>query len=198
MMPGSSWSRGGLAGIVAFISLIILGVILHFGPRYGVDTHLKQALVFAAIWVVLLIGRYIPFMFRFMREKYHRWQEQKNNALPSDESRVARTPPRNVTVDTIREAMRTLYGRRWGRKVRILLITGIAAEVEQLTPGLTTHIDESLFDALTSACLLPAAGHRRTQCRQSAQPANSAGAEPATAHPYGGEAETEIADVRLE
>ncbi|MDX6039168.1 ImcF-related family protein [Scandinavium lactucae] len=140
MMPGSSWSRGGLAGVVAFISLLILGLILHFGPQYGVDAPAKQALVFAAAWFVLLICHYIPFMFRFMREKYHRWQEQKNNALPSDESRVARTPPRNVTVDTIREAMRTLYGRRWGRKTRILLITGTVAEVEQLTPGLTGQL----------------------------------------------------------
>ncbi|WP_404999404.1 ImcF-related family protein [Escherichia coli] len=75
-----------------------------------------------------------------MKERYHRWREQKNNALPSDESRVARTPPRNVTVDTIRSSMRNLYGRRWGRKTRILLITGTIAEVEQLTPGLTAQL----------------------------------------------------------
>ncbi|WP_420094913.1 ImcF-related family protein [Atlantibacter hermannii] len=75
-----------------------------------------------------------------MREKYHRWREQKKNALPSDESRVARTPPRNVTVDTIRLAMRNFYGRRWGSKTRILLITGTTAEVEQLTPGLTDKL----------------------------------------------------------
>jgi type VI secretion system protein ImpL len=99
-----------------------------------------QVLAFVAVWIVLLIVFYTPFMFRFMKEKYHRWREQKNNALPSDESRVARTPPRNVTVDTIREAMRNLYGHRWGRKTRILLITGTAAEVEQLTPGLTTQL----------------------------------------------------------
>jgi type VI secretion system protein ImpL len=36
--------------------------------------------------------------------------------------------------------MRNLYGRRWGRKTRILLITGTAAEVEQLTPGLTAQL----------------------------------------------------------
>lgn len=140
MTPVSSWSRGGLAGIVALISLAILGLILHFGPQYGLDTRLKQAMAFAVIWLILLIIRYTPFMFRFMREKYHRWQEQKNSALPSDESRVARTAPRNVTVDTIRLAMRNLYGRRWGRKTRILLITGTVAEVEQLTPGLTGQL----------------------------------------------------------
>lgn len=140
MTPVSSWSRGGFAGIVALVSLAIMGLILHFGPQYGLDTRLKQAMAFAAVWLVLLIIRYTPVVFRFMREKYHRWREQKNNALPSDESRVARTAPRNVTVDTLRAAMRNLYGRRWGRKTRILLITGTVSEVEQLTPGLTGQL----------------------------------------------------------
>ncbi len=140
MMPGSTWSRGGLIGIIAFISAIIVAVILHFGPSHGLDTRLKQVLAFVAVWIALLIVFYTPLMFRFMKEKYHRWREQKNNALPSNESRVARTPPRNVTVDTIREAMRNLYGRRWGRKTRILLITGTASEVEQLTPDLTAKL----------------------------------------------------------
>ncbi len=140
MMPGSTWSRGGLAGIIACISAIIVAVILHFGPSHGLDTRLKQVLAFAAVWIVLLIVFYTPFMFRFTKEKYYRWQEQKKNALPSDESRVARTPPRNVTVDSIRDAMRNLYGRRWGSKTRILLVTGTTAEVEQLTPGLTTQL----------------------------------------------------------
>lgn len=136
----NSWGRGGLAGIVALISLVIVGLILHFGPQYGLDTRLKQVMVFAAVWFVLLILRYMPLMFRYMREKYHRWHEQKSSALPSDEPRVARTLPRNVTLDTLRVAMRNLYGRCWGRKVRVLLITGTAAEVEQLTPGLTTQL----------------------------------------------------------
>lgn len=140
MMPGSTWSRVGLAGIIACISAIIVALILHFGPSYGLDTRLKQVLAIVAVWIVLLIVFYTPFMFRYMREKYHRWREQKNNALPSDESRVARTPPRNVTVDTIRDAMRNLYGRRWGRKTRILLVTGTISEVEQLTPGLTGQL----------------------------------------------------------
>lgn len=140
MMPGSTWSRGGLAGIIACISAIIVALILYFGPPHGLDTRLKQVFAFVAVWIILLTVFYTPFMFRFMKEKYHRWQEQKNKALPSDESRVARTPPHNVTVDTIREAMRNLYGRRWGRKVRILLITGTAPEVEQLTPGLTGQL----------------------------------------------------------
>lgn len=140
MMPGSTWSRGGLAGIIACISAIIVALILHFGPSHGLDTRPMQVLAFVAVWIALLIFFYTPFMFRFMKERYHRWREQKINALPCDESRVARTPPRNVTVDTIRAAMRNLYGRRWGRKTRILLVTGTVSDVEQLTPGLTGQL----------------------------------------------------------
>ncbi len=47
------------------------------------------------------------------------------------------TPPRYVTVQDIRHTLRRQYGRFWGRKIRILLITGTASEVELLTPGLT-------------------------------------------------------------
>ena len=140
MTPVSSWSRGGFTGIVALISFAILGLILYLGPQYGLDTRLKQVMAFVTIGFILLIFCYTLFMFRFMREKYHRWQEQKNGALPSDESRVARTAPHNVTVETISDAMRNLYGRCWGRKTRILLITGTAFEVEQLIPGLTHQL----------------------------------------------------------
>ncbi|HEY2451190.1 MAG TPA: type VI secretion system baseplate subunit TssE [Scandinavium sp.] len=59
-----------------------------------------------------------------MQETFHRWKEQRSSALPGDENRVAQTAPRNVTVIKIRSAIRNLYGRRWGRKVRILLLTG--------------------------------------------------------------------------
>lgn len=140
MMPGSTWSKGGFVGLIVLISLVIWGVISYFGPQYGIDTRENKAMALAVVWVILLVVHYTPFMFRLMREKYHRWQEQKNKALPGDEGRIGQTAPRNVTVDTIRLAMRNLYGRRWGRKTRILLITGAAAEVEQLTPGLTGQL----------------------------------------------------------
>lgn len=139
MMSGSLWSKGGFAGVVAIISMIVLGLINHFGPRFGIDARYQKALIFAGFWFVLLMIYYMSFMFRFMREKYHRGREQKNNALPTDEPRIASTPSRSIIITEIRQAMRTLYGRFWFRKVRILLITGIVADVEQLIPGLTTQ-----------------------------------------------------------
>ncbi|PHZ27982.1 ImcF-related family protein [Yersinia bercovieri] len=44
----------------------------------------------------------------------------------------------NLTSD-IKTGLQKQYGRFWPRKVRILLLTGSAAEVEQLTPGLTSQ-----------------------------------------------------------
>ncbi len=40
MMPGSAWSREGLAAIIACISVITVDLILHFGPLYGLNTWL--------------------------------------------------------------------------------------------------------------------------------------------------------------
>lgn len=140
MMPGSSWSKAGLAGLVVLISIVIIGLIVYFGPGFGIETYPVQAMIFAAVWVVLLVIRYTPVMLRFMREKYHRWTEQKSKAIPGDESRLEQTATRAVTLVAIREAMRHLYGRFWQQKIRILLITGSPDDVESLLPGLTTQL----------------------------------------------------------
>ena len=139
MMSGSLWSRAGFAGVVIIVSLTIWGLLIYFGPQFGIDTELKQLLMLAGSWIFLLIIRYMPFLLYVTREKYHRGQEQKNNALPADESRLAQAPAHNMIVTEIRHALHHLYGRRWPRKVHILLVTGTVAEVEQLTPGLTTQ-----------------------------------------------------------
>lgn len=44
-----------------------------------------------------------------------------------------------VRLHELRHSLRTIYGNFWPRKVRILLLTGSVADVEQLTPGLTTQ-----------------------------------------------------------
>lgn len=58
--------------------------------------------------------------------------------------------------------------------------------------GLTTQINESLYDALT------AAGYRGAQYRQPAESTNSAGAEPAVADPYGRQTKTTVVTPELE
>ncbi|MCX8967333.1 type VI secretion protein VasK [Erwinia psidii] len=142
MITGNSSWRGGW-GRLGFSALIAGGIgwlIWHFGDQIGLHTTLTKSLVFAGVLFLLLMLRHGKTISLAINQGWHRFQSRRKNVLPADEGRVKQTVPRNVTVDTIRLAMRNLYGRRWGRKTRILLITGTASEVEQLTPGLTGQL----------------------------------------------------------
>ncbi|WP_338557303.1 ImcF-related family protein [Erwinia sp. E_sp_B04_7] len=133
-----SWrGRWGRLGFSALIAGGIAWLIWHFGDQIGLHTTLTKSLAFAGALFLLLMFRHGKTISLAIRQGWHRFQSRRTNVLPADEGRVKQTAPRNVTVTSIREAMRNLYGRRWGRNVRILLVTGTVAEVEQLTPGLT-------------------------------------------------------------
>lgn len=132
-------SLGKTGLLCAFIRRNCLG-IWHFGDQMGLHTPLLKGLVIAGVLVLLMLLRHGKTITLAIKQGWHRFQAKRKNVLPVDEGRVEQTAPRNVTVDTIRDAMRNLYGRCWGRKTRILLITGTASEVEQLTPGLTAQL----------------------------------------------------------
>ncbi|ECU9384867.1 type VI secretion protein VasK [Salmonella enterica subsp. enterica serovar Newport] len=142
MTTGDSVWRGGW-GRLSFSALLAGGIawgIWHFGDQMGLHTPLLKGGVIAGALILLMLLRHGKTITLAIKQGWHRFQSKRKNVLPVDEGRVEQTAPRNVTVDTIREALRNLYGRRWGRKTRILLITGTASEVEQLTPGLTTQL----------------------------------------------------------
>lgn len=142
MTTGDSAWRGGW-GRLGFSALLAGGIawgIWHFGDQMGLHTPLLKGLVIAGALILLMLLRHGKTITLAIKQGWHRFQAKRKNVLPVDEGRVEQTAPRNVAVDTIREAMRNLYGRRWGRKTRILLITGTAVEVEQLTPGLTAQL----------------------------------------------------------
>ncbi len=137
----SSWRGGwGRLGFSALLAGGIAWLIWHFGDQIGLHTTLLKSLLLAGALFLLLMFRHGKTISLAIKQGWHRFQAKRRNVLPADEGRVKQTAPRNVTVDTIREAMRNLYGRRWGRKTRILLVTGTASEVELLTPGLTDQL----------------------------------------------------------
>ncbi|EOY8403162.1 ImcF-related family protein [Enterobacter asburiae] len=142
MTTGDSAWRGvwGRLGFSALLAGGIAWCIWHFGDQMGLHTLLLKGLVIAGALILLMLLRHGKTITLAIKQGWHRFQSKRKNVLPVDEGRVEQTAPRNVTVDTIRDAMRNLYGRRWGRKTRILLITGTAAEVEQLTPDLTAQL----------------------------------------------------------
>lgn len=121
----SSWRGGwGKFGFTALLAGGIAWLIWNLGDLVGLHTTLAKSLAFAGALFVLLMMRHGKTISLAIKQGWHRFQAKRKNVLPADEGRVKQTAPRNVTVDTIREAMRNLYGRRWGRKTRILLITG--------------------------------------------------------------------------
>ncbi|MBJ3590117.1 type VI secretion protein VasK [Salmonella enterica subsp. enterica serovar Saintpaul] len=132
-----NWGRFGLTII---ITAVVAWLIWNYGDKVGLDASGLKWLGFAGAMILVLFIRHGGIVRQAILERWHRFQAKRKNILPVDEGRVEQTVPRNVTVDTIREAMRNLYGRRWGRKTRILLITGTATDVEQLTPGLTAQL----------------------------------------------------------
>ncbi|HHL2502299.1 TPA: ImcF-related family protein [Yersinia enterocolitica] len=142
MKTGSSVWRGGWSGygLTTVIAAAIAWGIWHYGDRIGLNTTGMKCLGFAGGMILLMLLRHGKIIGLVVQQRWHRFQAKCKDELPNDESRVAQTPPRNVTVAEIREAMRNLYGRSWPRKVRILLITGTVSEVEQLTPGLTAQL----------------------------------------------------------
>ena len=132
----SHWRGYGLAG--GIVTAIAWG-LWHYGERIGLDSTGMKLLGFAGAISFLLLLRYGNSIELVVQQRWHRTQAKRKAELPTDESRLAQTPPHNVTVANIRHAMRTLYGRHWSRKVRILLVTGSVSDVEQLTPGLTAQ-----------------------------------------------------------
>lgn len=113
--------------------------IWHHGENYGLDTTGKKVLAFLLVCVVGVALRFGAALFRLVRQLTHRQEAKNSHVLPTDENRLVQTPPRHVTVTELQQALRHAYGRRWRRKVRILLLTGTVDEVEQLAPGLTSQ-----------------------------------------------------------
>ncbi|HHY7368066.1 TPA: ImcF-related family protein [Escherichia coli] len=129
--------RFGRPGIVFIGVAALWWLITRYGAFLGAETRRDQILLLILLSLGLLFVCYLPVMKKYVQELTYRRRARKEQRLPDDEERLAQTSPRYVTVQDIRHTLRRQHGRFWGRKIRILLITGTASEVELLTPGLT-------------------------------------------------------------
>ncbi|HGI5911244.1 TPA: ImcF-related family protein [Yersinia enterocolitica] len=133
------WRVGGLTVLLLAALSLIGWAIWHQGEMIGLDTTHKKVVVFLLVCLLGMALRFGPAFLRLVRQLMHRKEEKQQNILPGSEERLLQTPPRHVTVTELQQALHHTYGRFWPRKVRILLLTGSAADVEQLTPGLTSQ-----------------------------------------------------------
>ncbi len=133
------WRVGGLT-VLLLAALSLTGwAIWHQGEMIGLDTTNKKVVIFLLVCLLGMALRFGPAFLRLVRQLMHRKEEKQQNILPGSEDRLLQTPARHVTVTELQQALHHTYGRFWPRKVRILLLTGSAADVEQLTPGLTSQ-----------------------------------------------------------
>lgn len=121
----------GLAGITAFLLFINQDILLKYGL-----THRQ-------IWSVWGGGFGFLFLGTVCSPFYWRWEQRKKQLIylpPEPSSAETKTTPDAIT--TIRDYtylkhhLKLRCGVLWRRKVRLLLVTGDEAAIEQLVPGL--------------------------------------------------------------
>lgn len=121
----------GLAGISAFLLFINQDSL----NRIGISTPTIWT-IWGGVFAVLLLGLIGP-------PVWWRWKQRRNQAVYKPQISGENTGRLPVKVsDTIescsrlKKYLRTRYTFLWHRKVRLLLITGDEAAIEQLVPGL--------------------------------------------------------------
>lgn len=128
----------GLAGICALLLFLNQDNVV----AYGITMH-KAWTVWGSVSSALLLGVIAsPF---WLRRKYKKEQNiyKPDNVLAHQENQQTSTkitPAVLPSYQEIRRQLSLVYGFFWPRKLRILLITGSIADVEQLTPKLTHEL----------------------------------------------------------
>lgn len=131
------WRRSGGMALMLGAICAIGWLIWHYGDRIGLDSRAQKITVGLLVVLVAVLIRLAPQLIGFFRQKRHQQKGREDKVYPEQQNRLAQTPPRHVTITELQQALRQTYGRFWPRKVRILLLTGSAADVELLAPGLT-------------------------------------------------------------
>lgn len=138
-MLSNPW-RQGSGAVLAVVVLAAIGwLIWQYGDTAGLDSQYKKLFAFLLLMLITLLVRLSPAISGYIKRRQHRDNGRDNGIYPDDESRLSPTPPANIWVSELQQNLRARYGFFWPRKVRILLLTGSAADVEQLTPGLTSQ-----------------------------------------------------------
>ncbi|CNH62405.1 ImcF domain-containing protein [Yersinia intermedia] len=124
----------GLAGVSALLLIVF--------QRQLVDSGVLAStvwLIWGGIFSALLMGLIgMAFWWRWKQSIRQIAFKPKLLTKQATETTNKTSSNSNLASD-IKTGLQKLYGRFWPRKVRILLLTGSAADVEQLTPGLTSQ-----------------------------------------------------------
>lgn len=130
-----------LTAIVAFLFFAFpekVASSIGFGPYDG-----QRILSFCAVIVAVLflLGWLVEKAFDYAGKSglYLHWGQNKNQIVPPAKQAIAGEEDDDEPVfneEAVKEHLQLRYGRRWQRKVRILLVMGNQDEVQKVAPGL--------------------------------------------------------------
>ncbi|MDF7681813.1 ImcF-related family protein [Enterobacteriaceae bacterium ESL0689] len=129
------WS-GHFGFIVALLTAIGWG-IYRYGDLLGLNTPLAKLYAFLCLCLIILLLRYGGELILFLRN-IRREDTTATRSPPAGESWL--TSHGAERLSDLKQALHYQYGGGWRRKVSILLLTGRAAEVDALAPGLSTQL----------------------------------------------------------
>jgi len=123
----------GLAGISAFLIFINQGSLNNLGMSTP-----KIWTIWGAVFAVLLFGL-------IGSPAWWRWKQRKNQAVFKPQVSGEKLAPSSVVgsarsqlLSALKNHLRIRYRFFWRSKIRLLLVTGNEASIEQLVPGLKT------------------------------------------------------------
>lgn len=126
-------SRPGF--IIALLAGIALG-IYRFGDHIGLDSPRVKLYVVLGLCAAILLLRYGGQIWLYFKNRNN---EKESASSPQKAAKPTRNTPCFDTLTDLKQALRYQYGRCWRRKVTFLMVTGRAADIEYLAPGLSAQ-----------------------------------------------------------
>nr|WP_314527523.1 ImcF-related family protein [uncultured Pseudomonas sp.] len=131
------WRKGGAAvWIIAVLAVLSWGMSAY-GDRVGlVEAHHK---LLASLLVMTLIAviAFAPRLLIYLKQLSHREQEKANKVYPETDKELRPRANPEFDRNALRIELENRHGRRWRRKIRLLLIVGEPDEIKAIAPGLT-------------------------------------------------------------
>lgn len=130
---------------VAIVTAILLLIYYLWGPSLGWTAPAEKFGILCTIFSVpvflslLLVSRRSLVVFA-SRLRFFRQLNDKQGARSNNSVHLKQVAVNKKLITELQQALRHIYGNFWPRKLRILLITGSIADVEQLTPKLTQEL----------------------------------------------------------
>ncbi|PVZ79330.1 type VI secretion protein VasK, partial [Serratia sp. S1B] len=133
------WRKsGGLALLIAAICLVGW-LIWRYGEHIGLDSQDKKLFAGLLFILIVVLGRLLPLIASYVRQKKHQKSGREQGIYPEQENRLKQPGNRSAVLDELRHYLSAQYGFFWKRHIKIIMLTGQPAQVEQLVPGLTTQ-----------------------------------------------------------